>query len=269
MIKLFIAICIIGFLACSVVARTLVFNMYLIPYYSVKDTFKYISEREWEKWQGFGIRMFTGYFGTGKSMLASKYICDNYWRFNDSQTPINVISNIPLAIPYTPLINMQQIIDVEENTIIFIDECNTLFNARSWKDFPVELIYQLCQNRKKKIMLIMTAPRFHLVDKSIRDVTQYVYNCRKPFWRVHTVSVYDGWDMENAVNVNLIKPLKRYGVFARDRFYDNYDSYAIIDNVKKEEFLSKEEILQNRQGIVYNPDLVRRKSRKMKKIEKK
>lgn len=75
--------------------------------------------------------------------------------------------------------------------------------------------------------------------------------------------------MENAVNVNLIKPLKRYGVFARDKYYDNYDSFAIIDNVKKEEFLTKEEILQNRQGIVYNPDLVRRKSRKMKRNEKK
>ena len=47
-----------------------------------------------------------------------------------------------------------------------------------------------------------------------------------------------------------------------------YDSFAIIDNVKKSEFLSKEEIVQNRQGIVYNPELNTHKSRKQKKIEK-
>ena len=266
MIKIIVVISIIIMLM-SIVVRTLLFNLYLVPYYAVKDFTKFIFNKEWTKWGGFGIRMFTGYFGTGKSMLASKYICDNYNRFKDSERPVKVISNIPLSIPYERLVNIKQITDTEENTIIFIDECNTLFNSRSWKDFPVELVYQLCQNRKKHIMLIMTAPRFHLVDKAIRDVTEYVYNCSKPFWRTHIVCCYDGWDLENAVNINLIRPLNRYGVFARDKYYDNYDSFAIIDNVKKSEFLSKEEIVQNRQGVVYNPELNTHKSRKYKKIE--
>lgn len=241
MFKYIIIIGVVLLLYCSVTLRVLLFNLPIIPYYSIKDLITYLIEKKWEYWQGFGIRMYCGYFGSGKSMLASKFIVDNYNRYH-----VNVISNIPLNIPYTPLVNKSQIENCENDTIIFIDECNTLFNARNWKDFPVELIYQLCQNRKKKIMLIMTAPRFHLVDKSIRDVTQHVYECHKTFWRVHSVDIYDGWERENAINLDLVKPIASYGVFARDSYYKNYDSFAIIDNVKKEEFLSNQEIVQNR-----------------------
>lgn len=248
MIKYIIVIAIFLILYISNTIRVLIFNLPILPYYVAKDLIKYLVDKKWKYWQGFGIRMYCGYFGSGKSMLASKFIVDNYNRYN-----VNVISNIPLSIPYTPLVNKSQIENCESNTIIFIDECNTLFNARNWKDFPIELIYQLCQNRKKKIMLIMTAPRFHLVDKSIRDVTQYVYECHKSFWRVHTVQIFDGWERENAINLDLIKPISTYGVFAKDSFYKNYDSFAIIDNVKKEEFLSNQEIVQNR---VYSGSII-------------
>ena len=50
------------------------------------------------------LRMFTGYpLELGKSMLASKYIVDNYKRYKDSERPVQVISNIPLSIPYQRL----------------------------------------------------------------------------------------------------------------------------------------------------------------------
>ena len=255
---MFIIICaFFFFILCSLYFRTFLFNIHNVTFYAPIDIFKYIKNRQWTKWGGFGIRMFCGYFGSGKSMLASKYVCDMYHKYKHSDTPLTVLSNIPLAIPYIELKNINQILKVEKNTIIFIDECNTLFNARAWKDFPTELVYQLCQNRKKHIMLLMTAPRFHLVDKSIRDVTQYVYQCVHPFWRFHFVYVYDGWEWENCPNINMLKSINRFGVFAKNKYYKNYDSFAIIDNVKKEEFLSKNEILSNRQGIAYNPDLAK------------
>lgn len=249
----------------SVLLRTIIFNLHWIAIYTPIDLFNYIKNKSWMLWNGFGIRMYCGYFGSGKSMLASRFIVNNYNKYKDGQTPLNILSNIPLSVPYTPLVNIQQILEVKENTIIFIDECNTLFNARAWKDFPTELVYQLCQNRKKHIMLIMTAPRFHLVDKSIRDVTEYVYQCKRMFWRLHSISVYDGWDLENALNINLLRPLSRQGVFARNKYYNNYDSFAIIDNVKKTEFLDKSEILSNR-GVATYQNVYDHKSRKAKQL---
>lgn len=247
--------------------RVLISHLHFLPYYSIKDIFKYIINGDFKKWNGFGIRMYCGYFGSGKSMLACKFITESYNKYN-----INIISNIPLSIPYVPLVNKDQIVNCPDNSIIFIDECNTLFNARSWKDFPTEIIYQLCQNRKKRIMLIMTAPRFHLVDKSIRDVTQFVYECNKSFWRIHLVDIYDGWQRENAIDINLLKPLSSFGVFARDKYYKNYDSFAIIDNVKKEEFLSNREIIENRSvngnNIVINNKIDLNNIRKNRGLEK-
>lgn len=267
---IYVILIFVFFFLFSLTFRLILSNLHHIIYYAPKDIIKYIIEKRWKLWNGFGIRMYCGYFGSGKSMLASKYVCDMYDRYKNSPTPLTIISNIPLRVPYIQLSNYQQITDVTENTIIFIDECNTLFNARSWKDFPIELVYQLCQNRKKHILLLMTAPRFHLVDKSIRDVTQFVYQCRHPFWRFHFVSVFDGWDWENAPNINLLRPLERYGIFALDSFYNNYDSFAVIDNVKKEEFLSKEEILSNRQGLVYQAEVIQNKhiNKKLRKVKK-
>lgn len=256
------------FFCYSIVFRTLLFNIHLVGYYSIMDIFKYIIEKKWKLWNGFGIRMYCGYFGTGKSMLASKYICDQFRKYEKTDTPITVLSNIPLSIDYIPLKNIQQILDIPENSIIFIDECNTLFNARAWKDFPTELVYQLCQNRKKHIMLIMTAPRFHLVDKSIRDVTEFVYQCKRPFWRIHVVSVFDGWEWENCPNINMLRPLNRYGIFAKNEYYDNYDSFAVIDNVKKVEFLSKEEILNNRRGDFIDSSTIEKSKKYNKSVNK-
>lgn len=245
-------------------------NFHKILYYFPIDTFDYVKNKKWQLWDGFGIRMFCGYFGSGKSMLASKYVHDCYVKYKDSPTPLNILSNIPLSIPYTQLVNVQQLYDVEENTIIFIDECNTLFNARDWKNFPTEFVYQLCQNRKKHVMLLMTAPRFHLVDKSIRDVTQWVYQCRHPFWRFHFISIFDGWDFENCPNINMIRPLGRCGYFASNKWYSYYDSFAIIDNTIKAEFLSKEEILRNRQGS-FDTSIIdeKHKSKRYRSREKK
>lgn len=248
----------------SVFFKTIFFNIHNILYYFPIDSFHFIKNKKWSLWNGFGIRMYCGYFGSGKSMLACKYLHDMYYKYVNSDTPLTILSNIPLSIPYIPLTNINQILDVNENTIIFIDECNTLFNARDWKNFPVELVYQLCQNRKKHIMLLMTAPRFHLVDKSIRDVTQFVYQCSHPFWRFHFVSVYDGWDFENCGNINYLRSLSKYGIFAKNKYYNYYDSFAIIDNVKKTEFLSKDEILKSREGV-FAPDQVYNKSKKYKK----
>lgn len=244
--------------------RCIICNLHNIAIYSVYDLYHYIKEKRWKLWNGFGINMFVGYFGSGKSMLASNFIVRSWRKYKNSPTPLTVYSNIQLACEYTELRNYQQILDAPDNTIIFIDECNTLFNARDWKSFPVELVYQLCQNRKRKIMLICTAPRFHLVDKSIRDVVDKVYSCKHPFWRFHHVNVVDGWELENCPNVNMVSRITHKWYFVTNKFYKVYDTSAIIDNALKTEFLDKNEIVANRQGQVYGDIALNKTTRRLR-----
>lgn len=226
--------------------------------YLPKDVYFYIKEQKWNEWEGFGLRVYVGMFSTGKSLSAVNYVRRNALRYN-----LNVLSNIKLIdVPYTPLINYQQIIDAPANTIILIDEISTVLNARSWKDFNVNLLFQLLQCRKQKKELVCTAQRFAHVDKLIRDITAEVVVCRKK-WRVAFNIAYDGWSYENATASFAITPIWRKCYVATDELYNAYDTDEIIDNAKRTDFVSNDETLQKRGVAQLMPEKVSRKGKKL------
>lgn len=218
----------------------------------------YFKCRKWRIWNGFGLRIYVGMFGTGKSLSAVRYVRNNALKYH-----LNVISNIVLKdIPYTPLLNYNQIIDAPPNTIILIDEVSTVFNARSWKDFNINLLFQLLQCRKNRKQLVCTAQRFMHVDKLLRDITAEVVVCRKN-WRVCRNYAYDGWDYENTPAQFAIKPLWKFAYVATDTLYDAYDTDEIIDNAKKTDFISNDAILASRMPDKVIPDNLSRKGKKL------
>lgn len=226
--------------------------------FSPADIWLYIKHRKWRLWDGFGLRIYVGMFGTGKSLSAVRYVRSQAMRYH-----LNVISNIVLKdIEYTPLINYKQIIDAPPNTIILIDEVSTVFNARSWKDFNVNLLFQLLQCRKNRKQLVCTAQRFAHVDKLLRDITAEVVVCRKNY-RICRNYAYDGWDYENTPAQFAIAPLWRYCYVATNRLYAAYDTDEIIDNVKKTDFLSNDEILAGRMPGQIVPENLTRKGKKL------
>ena len=216
-------------------------------FYGIKDTFNYFKYQKWKEWNGFGLIFYTGLFGTGKTLSATKYVIATAKRYN-----LNVISNISLqGIEYTPLINYQQILDAPAYTIIFIDEISTLWNSREYKSFPVEVLFRLLQNRKSHIQFIATAQRFEHIDKLLRDVASYVVVCRK-LWRFTVNTYYDAY-MYERVNGQFLKPAFEKMAFITDLDYAAYDTNEIINNVKKTDFISNDEILNKRIESVYNP----------------
>lgn len=222
------------------------------------DIYTYYKHKKWKEWSGFGLRIYVGMFGTGKSLSAVRYVRSQALRYH-----LNVISNIALKdIPYTPLVNYQQIIDAPANTIILIDEVSTVFNARSWKDFNINLLFQLLQCRKNRKQLVCTAQRFSHVDKLLRDITAEVVVCRKN-WRVCRNYSYDGWDYENTPAQFAIRPLWKYCYVSTNRLYNAYDTDEIIDNAKKTDFLSNDEILISRMPEKVLPDTLTKKGKKM------
>lgn len=226
--------------------------------FAIPDIIDYFRCRKWRVWSGFGLRIYVGMFGTGKSLSAVRYVRSQCRKYH-----LNVISNIVLKdIPYTPLINYQQIIDAPPNTIILIDEVSTVFNARSWKDFNINLLFQLLQCRKNRKQLVCTAQRFSHVDKLLRDITAEVIVCRKD-WRICRNYAYDGWDYENTPAQFAIRPLWKFCYVATNKLYNSYDTDEIIDNAKKTDFLSNSEILANRAPDQVIPENLTRKGKKL------
>ena len=226
--------------------------------YIPKDTYMYFKEKRWKWFKGFGIRIYSGLFGYGKTLGTVDYVLRMYQKYK-----VNIYSNIKLiGVPYTPLENFKQIIEAPGNTIILIDELSTVFNSRQWQDFPIDLLFQLLQVRKNRKQLVCTAQRFEHVDKAIRDVTADVVCCRK-YYRYCILTAYDAWDYEHTPLNVYLQPKYKIMYLATDKLYNSYDTTELIDNTKKTKFISNKEILERR-GEVLNklPENMTRKGRK-------
>lgn len=255
-----ILIAIIVVLFAVKLTRCIIFNIHREIAYLGLDIYEYFKYKKWNNWNGFGLSIYVGMFGRGKTLSATKYVLRIAKRYK-----LNVISNIKLnGYPYTPLTNWQEIVDAPGNTIILIDEMSTVFNAREWKNFNVNLLFQLLQCRKNKKMIVGTAQRFAHVDKLLRDITYEVIDCNK-YWRLQHTSHYDGWDYENCMNSNMLKRLSHEWQFITNKDYNGYDTSEIIDNTKRTEFMSNEEILTARGEVQFNELAVSKVSRKFKK----
>lgn len=271
LIVLFFAV--IGFI-CFPLVRCAVFNPHLVSFYSVKDIFDYFRYRKWEEFNEFGISMFVGMFGHGKTLTMTHKARMLYNKYGDS---LRFISNYKLiGIPYTPLVNFNQLIDLQADSdenikgyVVLIDEISSVLSHRNFSSFPLDLLPILLQQRKRKIVIYCSSQRFFMVDKIFRSVTNYVYDCNK-YWRFQTWKRYDAWDYENAMNVRLISSIGRGCWFVRNKDFDSYDTSQIITKEDCSNFISNEEAIV-RKGFdsQVNEIAIQKPSRVLKKKLKK
>lgn len=102
---------------------------------------------------GWGIHLFVGKFGAGKTslMVAEAYeLCRKYPQLH-ILTNIN-IKNFPDYTEILPLNTAQDILNAPKNTLVLIDEIGTIFNSRDFSGgkcaVPKPLFQHLCQCRK-------------------------------------------------------------------------------------------------------------------------
>lgn len=253
--------------------RVIVSNLHLIGLYSFVDIFTYIKYKKWKEFNLFGIDMFIGMFGHGKTLSMTHRARLIYSKFGDS---IRFISNYELVgIPYIELINFNQLVDLGEEdqdkyqgTVVLIDEIENLLNNRNFSKFPLALLHMLTQQRKKKVYIMCSAQRYFTVDKMFRILTHNVFNCNK-YWRFQHVEVFDAWDLENAMNFRDIKRIGNIWWFVKNQDYNSYNTDQMIKKGSAENFISNEEAIV-RQGIdAQNLGAVVHYSKRYKKSQKK
>ena len=256
------------------IVRCALFNIHYVYFYTVKDLYYYFKERKWKCFAEYGIDMYVGMFGHGKTLSMVHKARQLYALYGDS---IDFIANFELkGIPYTPLINFNQLVDLGEElppgkqgTVILIDEISSVLSHRNYASFPLELIGLLCQQRKRHVYIMCTAQRFFMVDKIWRSITTNVYDCSK-IWRFQHVSVYDAWDYENAMNSQMLQRLGHNWWFVRDIDYVSYDTSQMIGKQQASDFISNEESIV-RKGLdsVVNELAIKKPNKRIKKVRKK
>lgn len=271
--KVFVIAFIILFIVFPLV-RCIVKNIHLIPIYSIVDVFDYIRYKKWKEFNFYGIDMFIGMFGHGKTLSMTHRARMIYNQFGDD---VRFISNYKLVdIPYIPLINFNQLVDLGEEddskykgTVVLIDEVENVLSHRNFANFPLALLHTLTQQRKKKVYILCSAQRFFMVDKVFRSITTNVYNCNK-YWRFQHCELYDAWDLENAMNYSLIKRLANNWWFIKNQDFNSYDTSEMIKKGSAEDFLSNDEVLVrkgldnmvNDKAIVHKSTYLKKQSRK-------
>ena len=140
--------------------RCILKNLHLIGIYSVVDAYLYIKYQRWKEFDLFGIDLFIGMFGHGKTLSMTHRARIIYDKFGDS---VRFISNYKLiGIPYIELINFNQLVDLGEEednkyvgTVVLIDEIENILNNRNFSKFPLALLHTLTQQRKKRVYIIL------------------------------------------------------------------------------------------------------------------
>ena len=258
-------------LCCTKLFRCILGNLHNIGIYSVIDIYRYLRHKKWRSFNCYGIDMFVGMFGHGKTLSMVAKANRIYKQYGDS---VIFYSNFKLNnIPYIPLINFNQIVDLGQELpegvqgyVVLIDEISSVLSHRNYANFPLELIGLLCQQRKKHVYIMCTAQRFFMVDKIFRSITTNVIDCSK-FWRFAHNKYYDAWDYENSMNSLLLARQENLWFFVKDSLYNSYDTSEMISKTSAKDFISNEEAIV-RKGLdaQVNLDAVKKPSKRLRKM---
>lgn len=256
----------------------LIKKLFLLPhflYVEVRDLIVYIQNHGWEIFEGWGLHLYVGAFGAGKT---STLVHDAY-RICKTYPQVSVVANFalynfPEHTKIYPLRHVDDILNAPANTLVLIDEIGTVFNSRDFlggKGVPKILFQHICQCRKRHIQIFATAQRWNFLDKQLRDITATVTSTRvafaHPFSRMATARIYEAVDYDLAFTNPVYQPkvIGNEVYIQTDALRDRYDTTELVDTMLASSYLSDDEIRANRGEAAAMPvDLSKQASRKVR-----
>ena len=120
-----------------------------------------------------GLYMFCGSQGSGKTIAAVYFMRDILRKY----PLVKLRSNISIDFQHGQITHWKQIIDVHNGDIgqiDFLDEIQNWFSSNESKNFPVEMLQEITQERKKHKVIIGTSQVFTRMAKPLREQTTYL-----------------------------------------------------------------------------------------------
>lgn len=236
-------------------------------YYFFKDFKKYIVDKKWRDFNYWGLHLFLGRFGGGKTISMVRRA---YWACK-SHNGVTVLTNLTLTgfpedTTIIKLVNSDQIRELPDKSIVLIDEIGTIFNSRDFasskRSVPKPVYQIILQCRHRRIMLLGSVQRWNLLDKQLRDIADSVTECHSwfsdPFSRYTTCAEYDAQQYDKWFN-NPLLPIRRigyYGYVQSDELRSKYDTIEMVEGMLDADYISDAEILTNRAGADFSPEQI-------------
>ncbi|MCK5490433.1 MAG: AAA family ATPase [Candidatus Pacebacteria bacterium] len=192
---------------------------------------KYWDFRNPQPKKPFGIIAFVGLPGQGKT-LSMVELLDRTKELYPKLT-VGIYTNFGYKGQAGRIKNMQDIIDTPANSIIAIDETQTIFSSRDWQNFPAEMLSVVTQHRKKAKQLLFTGQRFGMLDKNLRELCNFIVECRCLMGRWFFQKAYlfsDYEKLEGQDDEFKMKHLRwKYSFIASNDLFERYDTFLTIE----------------------------------------
>ena len=128
----------------------------------------------------YGLIVFTGFQGSGKTSSMVQYILDLKDRFIKAK----ITTNFGFSGEDMALDDWRKLTDFNngrQGVICALDELQNWFNSKNSKNFPEGMLSVVTQNRKNRRVLLGTAQNFYMISKDIRTQTREIRKCMTLF----------------------------------------------------------------------------------------
>lgn len=190
----------------------------------------------------FGLTMFTGRQGAGKTMAMVEHLEQLRKRYPKAL----ILTNFGYEHETQPFNSWQDLFNVrngDHGVIFCIDEIQNEFSSASSKSFPESLLAEITQQRKQKIKILATSQVFTRVAKPLREQCFEVVECITLAGRWTFAKCFDADDYNAVIDSNdPDKKLKMRRKWRKNFIQDNkirelYDSYAKVERMKRTEYI--------------------------------
>ena len=193
----------------------------------------------------FGVTMFCGRQGSGKTISMVEMLDRIKREFPDCI----IVTNFGYINQDYHLTDWRQLLEIRngENGVVFaIDEIQNEYDNSKWQDFPEGILSVITQQRKQRIKILLTSQVYTRVVKQIREQCFEVVECKTLFGRWTREKCFDAEDYNLLIdNPNPEKKFKmpkmwRYSFIQSDFIRNLYNSYEVVEKMKKEDFIKKD-----------------------------
>lgn len=207
-------------------------------FYKSRDLKRYVK-RDSRKFDLFGLSIYAGMQGEGKTVSLVEQL--EYIRRKYPQ--VTICTNFGYKNQNFPLKAWDYIIDTDfkkefpDGIVFAIDEIQNEFNVYETRNFNMDLLWKITQQRKSGVKIYGTSQHFTRVTKPLRQQTFEVVECRTILGRWTFQRAFDAQEYDALVDSPLqLKKLSRKwrkNFVQTDKLRSLFESYAIIERLKK------------------------------------
>ena len=194
-----------------------------------------------------GLIIFEGEQGSGKTVSAVYYMD----MLRKKYPKLSIMSNVGLSFADKKLNEWNDIVFCNNNEygqVVFLDEIQNYFNSLDSKNFPPEMIQEICQQRKQRKCIIGTVQVFNRVAKPIREQTRYIVKPKTYFGCITIMSIWKP-HFDDDARVDKSFRIKTHIFVHTPMIRDAYDTFEIVQRHAIHGFKPRTEFLDDKSKL--------------------